>query len=218
MPDWNYGDAYLRHPCPKEPVIFSDGSIVQARDIFDPLPPFMEACDMIFTDSPWNRGNLRSFYTKADLPFPAASFESFMTRLFECVELLHPPVCYLEIGKDHLADYIVRLRRLYKYVTFYNSTYYHRGENLCYIVRGSDKASKPKLDGMDEEAVISWVCANEDYSCVGDLCIGRGLVAVAAAKNGKRFVGTELNHKRLSVLMERVTQLGLSYKTGGDHL
>ena len=39
---------------------------------------------------------------------------------------------------------------------------------------------------------------------IGDLCMGRGLVGVNAYKNGKRFVGTELNHKRLAVLLERI--------------
>ena len=34
--------------------------------------------------------------------------------------------------------------------------------------------------------------------------MGRGLVGVNAYKNGKRFVGTELNHKRLAVLLERI--------------
>ena len=38
-----------------------------------------------------------------------------------------------------------------------------------------------------------------------------GLVAVGATKNGRAFVGTELNHKRLSVLIERVVALGLTY-------
>lgn len=31
-------------------------------------------------------------------------------------------------------------------------------------------------------------------------------------KNGKRFVGTELNHKRLAVLLERIVNMGGTYK------
>ena len=59
---------------------------------------------------------------------------------------------------------------------------------------------------------IMWVCKNEEYDCMGDLCIGQGLVGVNAYKNGKRFVGTELNHKRLAVLLDRISSLGGSYK------
>ena len=60
---------------------------------------------------------------------------------------------------------------------------------------------------MDEEDIIEWVCANEEYECIGDLCMGQGLVGVNAYKNGKRFVGIDLNHKRLSVLIERIKKL-----------
>ena len=42
--------------------------------------------------------------------------------------------------------------------------------------------------------------------------MGRGLVGVNAYKNGKRFVGTELNHKRLAVLLERIVNMGGTYK------
>ena len=52
---------------------------------------------------------------------------------------------------------------------------------------------------MDEEDAISYICENEDYTSIGDLCMGRGLVAINAYRNNKKFVGTELNYKRLSV-------------------
>ena len=68
------------------------------------------------------------------------------------------------------------------------------------------------LDNIDEEDIIKWVGENETYSVIGDLCMGRGLVALAAYKSKKRFVGTELNHKRLSVTLERLTNEGASYK------
>jgi DNA modification methylase len=117
----------------------------------------------------------------------------------------------LEIGKEYLAVFITKMQEIYKYVTFYNSSYYHKNDNLCYIVRGSRKAKKPKLDGIDEEDIITWVCENESYTCIGDLCMGRGLVACAAYRTGKKFVGTELNHKRLSVALERLKKLGGKY-------
>lgn len=209
---WNYGNAYKRHPiADNEIVVFDNGSKIKVHDIFDPLPEFMKEADLIFVDPPWNLGNLNSFYTKADRDDYKDSFIPFYKRLFECIAEINPRTCYVEIGKKHLADFIIEMRKLYKYVTFYNSTYYHNKDKLCYIVRGSNKFNKPKLDGMDEEDIIAWVCENEEYDVIGDLCIGRGLVAVEAYKNGKKFVGTELNHKRLSVLIERVVFLGATY-------
>lgn len=213
MSKWNYGDAYLRHPIsPGQVAVFEDGSKVAVHDIFDPLPSFMAEADVLFVDPPWNLGNLNSFYTKADRTDYQDTFERFYKRLFECIAQIKPRVCYLEIGKEHLADFVIEMRQLYRHVTFYNSSYYHKQENMCYVVRGSNKRRKLPLDYMDEEDIIAWVCKYEEYQCIGDLCMGRGLVGLHAYRNGKRFVGTELNHKRLAVLLDKLSNAGLRYE------
>jgi len=209
--NWNYGDAYKRHPINKGIAKFSNGSMLQCHDIFNPLPEFMLNADLLFTDAPWNKSNLASFYTKAEITAFIDSYDQFYTRLFECIKQINSDTAYCEIGKEYLAEFIIEMKKIYKYVTFYNSTYYHKKSNLCYVVRGSNKFKKPKLDGMDEEDIIEWVCENEDYKCIADLCMGRGLVAVNAYKNEKKFVGTELNHKRLSVTLERLCNIGGNY-------
>lgn len=211
MNDWNYGDAYLRYPIQNGIAVFDDRSMLKTHDLFNPLPEFMKQADIIFTDPPWNQGNMTSFYTKADLPRPNKTYEMLYKRLFECIGEISPRICYIEIGKQYLADIIMMMRKQYKYVTFYNSTYYHKTTNLCYIVRGSEIAHRPSYDGMDEADIVAAICRDEQYKCIGDLCMGRGLVAIGAYSNGKRFVGTELNHKRLSVTIERIVKLGGSY-------
>lgn len=213
MTDWNYGYAFLRHPineCQK--AIFNDGSKMCVHDIFNPLPDFMYDPDLLFVDPPWNLGNLNTFYTKACLPAENRSFERFYKRLFECIGEISPRTCYVEVGKEYLAEFIIEMKRLFKHVTFYNSTYYHNKTKLCYVVRGGFKRVKLPLDGVDEEDIIKYVCAHEDYRCIGDLCMGRGLVALYAVLNGRRFVGTELNPKRLSVAIEVVSRKGLGYR------
>ena len=142
---------------------------------------------------------------------PAETYEDFYVRLFECIKDISPAVCYVEIGKEHLADFIMEMRKIYRKVTFYNSSYYHKRDNRCYIVRGWRYGKPPRLDDMDEENIIEWVCQHETYQCIGDLCMGRGLVAVNAYKSGKQFVGTELNHKRLSVAIESLVEAGAQY-------
>jgi hypothetical protein len=209
---WEYGGAYLRHPIKEKRVCFDDGSIVQPHNIFEPPPEFMAGADVLFVDPPWNVGNLNSFYTKAGRTDHQDNFKEFMQRLFVCIAWIRPKVCYLEVGKEHLADFVMGLRDIYRHVTFYNSTYYHKAENFCYVVRGSGKRKKLPLDGMDEADIIAWVCANEEFSCIGDLCMGRGLVGINAHANGRRFVGTELNHKRLAVLVEKLSRAGLGYQ------
>ena len=205
MAEWNYGDAYKRYPVEPGKLIEVRGGKLMCHDIFNPLPDFMREADVIFTDSPWNQGNIRSFYTKADLLFES-TFEAFYHRLFECIAAIRPRVCYLEIGKEFLGEYMIEMKKLYKYVTLYNSMYYHNKDNFCYVVQGSQKRKNWHYDGMDEENIINAVAENEE-GCFGDLCMGTGLVAAAAARNGKRFVGTELNYKRLAVCLERLDKI-----------
>ena len=86
---------------------------------------------------------------------------------------------------------------------------------MCYVIRGSRKRKKLPLDYMDEEDIIAWICEHEEYDCIGDLCMGLGLVGIHASRNGKKFIGTELNHKRLSVLLERLSKAGRKYELSG---
>lgn len=211
MTKWDYGGSYLRHPIEGKTVLFSDGSVVKDHNIFDPLPSFMKYADLIFVDPPWNLGNLNTFYTKAERQDYHDSFEVFYKRLFECIREIKPATCYVEVGKEYLSEFIQEMKKIYKQVTFYNSTYYHKKGNLCYVIRGGSKRKKLPLDYMDEEDIIAWICENEDYKCIGDLCMGRGLVGANAFRNNKRFVGTELNHKRLSVMVENLAQRDLCY-------
>jgi len=204
MTKWEYGGAYKKYPLDdEEPYIFDDGSIVQVHDIFNPLPEFMKKADLVFVDPPWNQGNMTSFYTKAD-KVNTFKYEPFYKRIFECIQEISPKMAFVEVGKEYLPDFIIEMRKIYKYVTFYNSSYYHRDINRCYIVQGSDKRLNLRLDDMDEEDIIAWITENVEYDCIADLCMGRGLVGLYSYKNNKRFVGTELNHKRLSVLIERI--------------
>jgi DNA modification methylase len=193
-------------------AVFEDGSTLKAHNIFDPLPEFMRSADLVFVDPPWNLGNLNSFYTKAERTDYQANFKDFYRCLFWHISQIKPRTCYVEVGKEYLADFIQEMRALYRYVTFYNSSYYHKQENMCYVIRGSHKRKKLPLDYMDEEDIIAWICEHEDYQCIGDPCMGLGLVGVHAAKNGRRFVGTELNHKRLSVLLEKLSKAGRKYE------
>ncbi len=41
----------------------------------------MKRADLVFTDGPWNQGNMHSFYTKAAQTF-AATYASFQEALF----------------------------------------------------------------------------------------------------------------------------------------
>jgi len=99
-------------------------------------------------------------------------------------------------------------KKIYKYVTFYNSTYYNKKENKCYVVHATNNYKKRRfkeLEDLDEEEIIKWVTKNIEYKCIGDLCMGKGLVAYYSNLNEKKYVGIELNKKRLAVAVKRIT-------------
>lgn len=203
---WEYRGSYLNYPIkPAVPYII-DKNIIMASDLIDELPDFMKKADILFIDPPWNLRNLNTFYMKARLMPKVESYEEFYEILFKRISEIKAKLCFLEIGKEYLADFIIEMKKLYKYVTFYNSTYYNNSKNLCYIVQGSEKRLNLKLDGMDEEKIIEFICKNLQYECIGDLCMGRGLVGFNSYLNNKNFVGIELNHKRLSVLLENISK------------
>ena len=213
MTEWNYGDAYLRHPIMENQLaVSSDGSMLKPHNIFDPLPEFMKSADLMFVDPPWNLGNLNTFYTKAERDDKQDSFEKFYNRLFACICIIDPKICYIEVGKEYLCEFMQKMKSQFRQVTFYNNTYYHKKNNLCYIIRGSSKRKKLPLDNIDEENAIEWICQNEDYECIADLCMGLGLVALNAFKTGKKFIGTELNHKRLSATIKSLVEIGARYE------
>lgn len=185
---------------------------VQAHNIFDPLPDFMRRADCVFVDPPYNLALLNGFYSKAGRSDKQGEFTPFMDRVFECIAELKPHSAFIEIGKECLADFIIRTRPLFKYVTFYNSSYFHDPDNKCYIIHGTNDhgfrllAGRAKLDHKDEADIIAWITAEYPYNCIADLCMGKGLTGFYANKAGRQFVGIELNPERLAVLGERIAK------------
>jgi hypothetical protein len=204
MAKWDYGGAYLKHDMTGR-IDLPNSSAVQVCDwTVEPLPEFMLRADTLFIDPPWSLGNVKSFYTKAGKETRYAEYIGFCNKLVQAVDKIHPSTVFLEMGKQYLGWWLERMSLMFPSVTFYNSTYYHKKSNKCYVIQASRvlKKRRSELEDMDEEDIIAWICANHGYSCIGDLCMGRGLVGRHAYLAGKKFVGTELNPKRLAVLVD----------------
>lgn len=185
-----------------------NNSILKTHDIFDPLPDFMLVADTIFTDIPYNQSLLTNFSNRPETilsPLNTRCFADFTIRFFECIREITPGTLFIETGKEALADYIIAARSQFKYVTFYNTTYYHRATNKSYIVHATNNFKRRRyaeLEDMDEEDAIQWICANHSYQCIGDLCMGKGLVGKYTYLAGRKFVGIDINPKRLQVLID----------------
>ena len=184
------------------------GSVVKVCDwTIEGVPDFMLSADTVFIDPPWNKGNMNSFYSKAGLQHREYGFANFTEKLFSVIDRISPEFLFVEMGKQYLGIYLEACRRRYKYVTFYNSTYYRRNGNKCYVIHATDNYRHRRyaeLEDLDERDIIAWICANHAYQCIGDPCMGQGLVGINAFVNQKKFVGTELNYKRLAVLVAKI--------------
>lgn len=208
---WKYGDAWEQYPIePGEIWGLPNGSRVAVHDIFQPLPSFMFQADLLFVDPPWNLGNLKSFYTKAERDDYPESFTKFADTLFRHIRAINPIACYIEIGNQEVDNWYKRLQSLYPYTQRWTVTYYRKYPTN--IIRGSHIGLMTyDFSGMDEAEVIKAMATLEGV-CIGDLCMGRGLVGLAAYAAGKQFVGTELNKRRLANLLQSLAKQGATIK------
>lgn len=204
--DFLYGDAWEQFPIkPGEVWGLDNGSRVAVHDIFEPLPEFVRHADLLFVDPPWNQGNLTAFYTKAKRT-DYQRFEAFTEVLFERLAAVKAQTCYIEIGNQFVAAWSERLAQFYPVSQRWPVVYYRK--HPTNIIRGGQAAIAADFTGVDEALVITQVAQIEDCQIMGDLCMGQGLVGLAAHAAGKPFVGTELNPRRLAVLLQKLSRLG----------
>lgn len=210
---WAYGDAWERHPIVAGVpwVDAESGSRVAVADLRDGVPDFMLDAEIIYTDSPWNAGNVNSFITKAGgLVERVRDFADFYTALFREIGRINPRVCYLEIGKQYLDVWRAEMVKQFPVVEVWPIFYYRK--HGAFLVRGGDDLAPAQYTGMDDEFVPRVAVEAEGPGVVGDLCTGRGGTLIAAHLFGRPFVGTELNPRRLAVAIERAAHLGVDYR------
>lgn len=216
MTKWKYGDSWEKYPIEEGEIWqepFSQSRIAVA-DLRNDLPFEIEA-ELIYMDSPWNKGNVNSFITKAGMNSYIDSFEYFMDCLFGKIKQINPEVCYLEIGKQHKQDFIGRLNQLFPIVQDWQITYYKK--NPCYLLRAGENVLEQDFTGLDDEVTPYRAIMFEQPGSVADLCTGRGLTLLAAHKHGKKFYGTELNKRRLAVAIDRAAKAGVFYEKCNLH-
>ena len=186
-----------------------NNSVVKVHDIFDALPVFMKRADVIFSDPPYNQALLSNFSNREKIKLSTNNtvlFPDFQKRFFECIDEIKPKKLFIEIGKQYKETFYSECEKRYSYVSIYESTYYHNKKNKCWIIVAEKEHRYYPFGGIDEEEVIKWICSNLEYECIGDLCMGMGLVGYHSFLNGKSFVGTELNKKRLAVLVDKINK------------
>lgn len=179
-------------------------SKLRVNDLTVNMPSFMKEADVLFIDPPCSKGNLKSFYTKSEKDLNI-DFDFFEKSLFDSIDKIKPNHLFLELFKSNKDRFIEKASLLFSNMKIYDSFYYNNRKNKCWVVHfTNDKIQDLPINDMDEEKIIKWICENFEYKCIGDLCMGKGLVGRYAYRNGKKFVGTELNKKRLGVLVDHI--------------
>lgn len=203
---WTYDGSIFKYPMKKGELWICGDSKVMINSLYDGLPEFMKEADCIFVDPPWNLGNENSFRTKADIEEKSKDFSLFLDKLFEGINEINPHTLYVEFSVKDIGEIERRIGNRYKFIDIYDVTYYKK--HPCKILRASDHMPKMNFIGIDELDVIALICKNEEFNCIGDICMGRGNVGIQAFKNGRKFVGTELNPKRLAVMVNKIAEMG----------
>jgi len=203
--NWEYGGVY--HQYKMDGIIeLPNDSKVKVCDLTIELPSFMLEADCIFIDPPCSTGNLKSFHYKAEKVLDY-SFNSFQELLFQRIVQINPKHLFIEVFKSNKDAFLDKCKEMYVNVNVYDSFYYNSRSKKCWIIHCTNESENtyyPALNDIDEAKAIAWICKNHQFDCIGDLCMGRGLVGQRAFDNNKKFVGTELNAKRLAILVDYV--------------
>lgn len=199
--NFNYGNFHLKYDMSGEIAVGT--GIVKVHDIYSGIPDFIKEADCLFTDPPCSRGNLKSFYTKAEIMLEK-SYEAFNLALFETISQINPKRVFIEVFKSNKEIIENYLNTRFEKVLVTQSYYYFDKSKICWIIQASNDGIVYDIPYLDEQQIIEFICRKVDFECIADPCMGRGLVGFYANKYGKKFVGTELNEKRLAVLIERI--------------
>jgi hypothetical protein len=180
---------------------------IKVHDIFEDIPEYMYKADCLFIDPPCSEGNMKSFYTKAEIQ-KEKNINEFNARLFDLIAEINPKHVFIETFKSNNETIFNRLLDIYgTNIKEFQTYYYANPKNKCSILYAYLKDENNfEIPFIDEEKAIEYICKNLEFNTIGDLCMGKGLVGFYANKHDKKFVGIELNEKRLACLLEHINK------------
>lgn len=222
---WQYGDAGDRWSVQTGDVWQAGDHVMACVDVESDAARAFYAeqgrTDLVYVDPPWDTGNARTFRTKAGLEWNDVTVDRLWARILDLVLPHLDGDLYVEIGKRHHADAEAWIRaRRPAAIDAWPILYYRK--HPCWLLRSPGRVDAagalvpldPAHDspaGLDDEQTPTWAIRASSHrgDVVCDPCMGRGLTLVAAEREGRHFLGTELHPRRLAVAFDRVAALGL---------
>lgn len=195
-----YGKHWDKYPLEQCELWESENAKIMCWDITNGTPNFLRVADMIYCDPPWNIGILNTFNSKANKDY-TDNFSEFYIHLFNSIREIEAKVCYLEMGEKNMIIFKNELSKIYPCVQVWSVAYC--GNKPSYLLRGSSSYSEFDYTGMDDMFTPHEAIKNENPKIVTDLCTGSGLTAISSFRNKCKFVGTELNKRKLAWLCSK---------------
>lgn len=178
---------------------------LKVQDITEPTPSFMEGADCVFVNPPSTIRTLREFYRKANTKVPWESYTDFIDRLFAVIDDITPRVALVEAFPSNRDRCLELMRYRYPHVREY-SVEFKGAYGVCWIVQGSEEETDLHLDRLKECEVVEALCDSGVFETIANPMMGLGEVGRCAYNHGMGFVGTEMNPKRLAVLIDYITR------------
>lgn len=211
---WDYGDAGDRIPIKTGDIwrvdhhIFACGDL-ELRHDEALLNKHVVSPQMTYVDPPWTPSLLTGFRTKAGLP-RGKPFSDFLDNLIRAISPTSGD-CYIEMGKQHVDSLRQKVEDSGGVIEAdFPITYYKKNPaRLLRVSFGYPRNASFAFDNMDDADTPAKAVRESTVPMewVFDPCTGKGLTAVAAATQGRRFIGMELNPRRMAVAIDAVSRL-----------
>jgi len=196
---WHYYDSNLK-----------GDSMISVCDIRHDYPTYCKKAEMVYCDPPWNKALTNYFINKACKENKIKDYADFYMSLFERINETNAQVCYLEIGKQYVDVFEFEMGKLFPIVDVWEITYYK--ERKAYLLRGAYDLCKKDFSGLDDSMTPYHAIGYEILSPIVDMCMGRGLTALACYNQCKCFYGVDINKNSLAHAISKLNKEGAKFK------
>lgn len=180
---------------------------IKNHDILGEFPDFMREADIIFSRPPCDLAKTNRQYMYTYKEHKIKIYDTYIDKFFEYIDKINPRFAYIVAFPSNREKLIAECRKNFKFVDIDEAHYYHNIRNRCWVIRCGRDEDAPGPDIDTEQGDVSylrWVCKNVEFECIGDICIGQGLVAYYANKTNKKFCVLGLNKKSVLRLQQEI--------------
>lgn len=214
---WDYGEQGRKYPVEPGQVWQVAGHTFVCSDLMasralDAALSAGPRPTLLYSDPPWNQGNLNSFRTKARLPKASHTILELFVRIRMIADEYRLPL-YVEGSKIEMKEGAAIVDAIHRgqgtKSAYWPITYYHRSPcGLYYSGYSPTPVESSTVSGKDDDDTPGIVMrAHGSTGVVVDPCSGLGQTPLEAARNGWSSITNEMHPNRMSAAMVRVGEV-----------